>query len=248
VVLAPRKAYSEHFDPRLYCFGTKQLAALAAGSTVVARLGFAPPARGVTPTAPFIVAPIEQVEPVVAAAKEIASAPWTLLAPAPPPAKPAPQSQPDEAYPTKLTISGPALLDVGRAFEVAYTVTVGNEGLRPVSFLFEPETVGFDLIGPQGPVQCGNTKHVGTTVRELFTTLPPKGKRSITVLLTSLCPGRSFDHPGLYIVRPRLDTRHASGESIGLRTFDGEIVGAEATVMRLHQGRNPQRLPRPTRE
>ncbi|MGH7272113.1 MAG: hypothetical protein ACREJ3_16910, partial [Polyangiaceae bacterium] len=58
---------------------------------------------------------------------------------------------------------------------------------------------------------------------------------------------------GLFAVRPVLDTRHASGAAIDLRTFDGEVPGRDTTWIRLRRGRvaptliHPQLVPeRPT--
>ena len=72
--------------------------------------------------------------------------------------------------------------------------------------------------------------------------------RSLTVLLAAYCRTRSFDQPGLVVVRPQLDTRRAGGEAIGLRTYNGQVIATSATVVRLHTGTGKVRLARPQLE
>jgi hypothetical protein len=85
-------------------------------------------------------------------------------------------------------------------------------------------------------------------MRELFTTLPPHGSESLSVLLSAYCRTKTFDQQGMVIVRPTLDTRRAGGEEIGLRTFDGQVIATTPTVVRLHQGTGKARLVRPRLE
>ena len=40
LVLAPKRSYTESIDPRLYCFGAKATEVLAAGTKIVAHLGW----------------------------------------------------------------------------------------------------------------------------------------------------------------------------------------------------------------
>jgi hypothetical protein len=73
----------------------------------------------------------------------------------------------------------------------------------------------------------------------MFTTLPPRGSESLSVTLSSYCTGHGLDAGGLLVVRPRFDTRHASGAPIGLRAFDGELMAEKPTIVRLHRGAAP---------
>ena len=57
-----------------------------------------------------------------------------------------------------------------------------------------------------------------------------------------------FDKPGLYVVRARLDTRRASGASIGMRTFDGELEAKEPMLVRVRAAKDGIARPRPTLE
>ena len=80
--------------------------------------------------------------------------------------------------------------------------------------------------------------------------VPVGGSASTTldVLLSAYCGGHTLDQAGLYVVRPRLDTRRASGESVGIRSFDGVVVAATPTVVRLHRGNAVPALRRPRLE
>ncbi|MGK4455691.1 hypothetical protein, partial [Klebsiella pneumoniae] len=89
--------------------------------------------------------------------------------------------------------------------------TISNDGARPVTLLFRPETIGFDIIGPTGATRCTWPASPGGSVREAFTTLAPKAKQSVSVLLGALCPDIAFNQGGLFIVRPRVDTRGVVG-------------------------------------
>jgi hypothetical protein len=248
LVLAPKRAYSETFDPRLYCFGTKSGAALAAGTHVVGHLGWM---KSHGTSAPFVVSPFEGVEPEVRAVKELVSgsvdigpddAPRETLASTHPP----PPKAGDDPYPTKLSISSPKHVDVETTRDLSMTVHVKNEGVRSVTVLLRPETLAFEVTGPEHTTSfCGWPVRVGGTVREAFATLHPKRGESVSVLLDALCPDSTFDHPGLYVVRPRLDTRHADGEEVGLTAFAGEIIGTQTTLLRVHRGDRPARNVRP---
>jgi hypothetical protein len=262
LVVPPHRAYAETFDPRLYCFGTKEAAALAPGTTVVAHMGWpsppAPPApvrgrRAAPPrplNPPFEVSPIEGIDPAVAPLKEVLSAAFIV------PADPAAPSTaivthgsgtqvPQEPFPVKLTLASPAHVDTWSLGDTAIPITIKNVGTRPVTLLARPETIGYDVIGPAGSFRCVWPTRPPAPIREMFTTLRPNGVTTTSVLLSAVCPDATFSQPGLFIVRPHLDTRGASGDPIGIHTFDGEVIGTSTTILRVHHGTQPQRWERP---
>ncbi|MDB4997354.1 MAG: hypothetical protein JWM74_4786 [Myxococcaceae bacterium] len=240
VVLVPGKAFKESFDPRLYCFGATETSALATNATVVAHYGWIKPAprvRTKTPaplTPPFIVAPIAFQEsdpkaaPVVLPTpqNEVVSAPMPLAASAVSPTLP---TSPPIAPATgdldlRLAASVTRRLDGSNADEIAATVTVANVGSRAVTLLLRPQTVGFEITAPNGAlISC--TPPGASPIREFFSTIAVRGQSSLSVLLGAVCPDHTFDLPGLYEVQPHLDLRRSSGSSLGLTTFDGEILG-----------------------
>jgi hypothetical protein len=249
LVLPPGRAYAETFEPRLYCFGAGKLDALASGSTVVARLAW----PGSPATAPYVVAPIEGVEPVVASLKSLDSPvialpdePSFAQSPPPPSASTAPRGT--EAEVPRLVLAGPASVDAAAAESIDIPITLRNDGAQPVAVRLRPETLGFDVIGPDSVQTCAWPTVPGAAMREAFTRIPPGGSTTLDVLLSAYCAGHALDQAGLYVVRPRLDTRRASGESVGIRSFDGVVLAVTPTVVRLHRGNAVPALRRPRLE
>jgi hypothetical protein len=229
-IVPPKLAYVETFDPRLYCFEAEKARALTAGATVVARFGFAAH-RGRSPAPPFAVAPVDD-EPTRGASKEIVSLPFSLPGSASA-LDEAPDFSPAAGASTpRLTVSTPHRIDATSARDLTLPVTVSNPTPRSVSLLLRPETIAIDAIGPSGSTRC-KWLVVPSPIAELFTTLPPKGHASTDVLVSALCPEAFFDRSGLYLLRAAIDTRAASGASIGIHTFDGEVRSPAATLVRM---------------
>jgi len=229
-IVPPNLVYTETFDPRLYCFETQKVRALQAGAIVVAHFGFAPGhARRATP--PFVVAPADE-EPGRGASKEIVSEPFTLPESLPTPDDPHGDSPPYDARTSPLTVSTPSRIDVATFRDITLPITVANPTPRAVTLLLRPETVAIDATGPSGTTRC-QWLIIPSPIAELFTTLPPKGRASTEVLVSALCPASFFDRSGLYELRAAIDTRRASGASIGLRTFDGQVWSPSTTLVRI---------------
>jgi hypothetical protein len=242
IVLPPKRTYAERFEPRLYCLESRKLEALAAGSMVVARLGW----TGKTARPPLEVAPIEGMEAQVAPSKSIASGPVVL---------------PDEPTPvrvnrdlaegraprveTVLALEAPRSVDAASKNEIALTLSLVNKGHRAAIVRFRPETVGFEVLGPGGADHCGWSARASAPTGDLFTTLAPDGSVALTVMLADYCPTRTFQQAGFYVVRASLDTRKASGAEIGLRSFDGQVIATAPTLVRLRHGSQAEVLVRP---
>lgn len=244
LVLPPGRAYAETIDPRLYCFGAKESAALAAGGKVTALMGW----TGAL-TRPFVISPFEGVEPRVAAAKSIASAPFTLPASSSPIPPPPPAPTASATLTPKLSVSIPQFIDAATGNELAVTVSVANASDRAVVLRLRADTVTFDVTAPNGTTtRCSRPQLLGTPMRELFDTVPAHGSANLAVLLSAVCPAGTFDQVGLYQIVPGIDTRRASGEKIGLATFEGEVAGTQPSLLRVRTARNPPPKPRPVLE
>ena len=148
----------------------------------------------------------------------------------------------------------PAFLDFGLGWEAEIPTTVKNTSPQSVALLLRPETVAFDVTGPSGvgvtdpspTVRCTWPGPPPVPVAEAYAHLAAKQAASITVLLSALCPEDALARPGLYVVRARLETRGASGASVGVRTFTGEVLGANPTHLRVREWhRSPPAAPRP---
>ncbi len=253
LVVPPGRAYAEKFDPRIFCFGSRAAAALVPGATVVAHLGWPVPARRgrgpVRITGPYAVAPIDGLEPAVAAAKEIVASPVIVGAP--------PALTPSAARaPRPLALATPAFVDAERAADVSLSVTVANTSTQAQSFLFRPQTLAFDVTGPTGvgvtdpspTVRCVSDVEPGSNIREIFTTLAPRGRTSLGVLLRGFCPEKTFDQAGIYLVHAQLDTSNASGAAVGLHTFDGDVASDTSTALRIRREAMPFPSRRPALE
>jgi hypothetical protein len=170
---------------------------------------------------------------------------------------PALPSTKDTSHARPLTLGSPAFVDAERAPDAAVTITAKNDTSAPLSFLFRPETIALDVMGPSGigvtdpspTVRCAWQGASPAPIRELFSQLPPKATDSLTILPSALCPDGTFDQPVLDLVRGRLDTRRTSGASIGLHTLNAEVAGEGATRLRVRAPTNmPKPLPKPQLE
>jgi hypothetical protein len=242
LVLPPGRSYVELFEPRLYCFGQRYLDALAQGSTVVGRLGWA---AGKTSRPPFAVESIAGVEPELAPLKEIVSLPIGL------PDEPTPAlylplpSRPDDPDPVHLALRGPVAVDATSPNSITVNVTLSNGGSRPVFVRFRPETLRFSVTSPGGAEDCRWPMRPVAAMHELFSRVPPGGTTDLSVLLDAYCRNPTLSQAGLLLVRTELDTRDASGTEIGLRAFVGRVVATHVTVVRLHRGTRSRPLQQP---
>ena len=228
LVLPPGRSFAEAIDPRLFCFGAREAAALVAGATVVPRF--------VGSHEVAVVTPLGEAEPAVATEHEWAGTPSSIGAAVVSATKDGPR-------PRTLVVSTSAFVDVDRAPDATVTITVKNESNAPIPFLFRPETIALDVTGPSGigvtdpspTVHCVWRGPPPSPILELFTRLAPNGGDALTVLPSDLCPEKTLAQPGLYLVRAKLDTRRASGTPVGLHTFDGEVVSDGTTRLRVRK-------------
>ncbi len=241
-IVPPKLVYTETFDPRLYCFEPQKAHALTAGAVVVARFGFAP-GHARHPAPPFVVAPADG-ESGRGGSKEIVSEPFTLPDSLPEFDDTRGQSPPADTSTPLPTVSTPDRIDAATLADVSLPITVTNPTPRPIRLLLRPETIAIDATGPSGTTRC-QWLVIPSPIAELFTTLPPKGRSSTEVLVSTLCPAAFFDLPGLYKLRAAIDTRLASGTSIGIRSFEGEVWSPSTTLVRIHMtSRQRRSMPR----
>jgi len=246
LVVPPKRSYAETFEPRLYCFGAAKLQSLVSGSTVIAHLRWS----GTASAPPYAVAGIDGVEPEVSPIKSLDGQPIALpdepTAPHDPPPSPADSGSIDPS--PHLGLAAAPAIDAFSADDLEIPLTLRNESSQAVIVRFRPDTLSFDVMGPDSVQTCTWPAVPGAPIREAFTRIPPKGSASLSVLLSAYCSGHPLDQAGLYVVRPRLDTRRASGASIGFRSFDGVVAAATPTVVRLRRGIAVPLLRRPRLE
>jgi hypothetical protein len=239
LVLPPGRSYAAKLDPRLFCFGARNSRALVAGAKVTPHMIGARELN--------VVEPIEEVEPKVASVRDWSGTPTTIGPAAAGPSK-------DAVAADALAVTTNSFADFGLGWEVEVTVTVTNKSPQSTSLLFRPETLAFDVTGPSGvdvtdpspTVHCAWPGLPPPPISEAYTRLAPKQSASMSVLLSALCPEDTMKHPGLFFVRATLDTRRASGASIGIHTFVGTVLGGAATRVRVRDwGGPPPPAPRP---
>lgn len=238
LVLPPGGSWSESFDPALYCFVEHDRKALAAGGTLVARLGFAPPkptARARKPMAPrgrFVA--VADDDAATSPIAELVS-PSVSIAAAPAPAAPDEPSSDD----SPLRVEGPARTDATSARAATATVVVRNASSSTLLASLRRDRIAFDVDGPGGKTRCAATTPAKRGLsRDLFTTLAPHGARSFDVWLHEVCPKRAFDVVGLYSVTPSISATDG-GERFGLAGWTGTAQRATPILLRLRTAKRP---------
>ncbi len=246
VVVPPGKAYKDSFDPRAYCFSSAEAASLVSGASVVARYGFSTKAHDAYAVTPVPAAPGEPVTPPAFAPAPELVASALVLTDAAVAVPPQTSSQIGGDPDVRLTLhAAPRIEALGRDVSNV-TLTLENEGTHATAVMLRPENIGFDVTAPggSGGVSTRCSAAGVEPIREFVSTLPPKGRASTSLLPGNVCPGHTFDLPGLYEVRPRLDARASSDAAIGVRLFSGEVVGPPF-LLRVHRGRGEAPLPTP---
>ena len=245
LVVPGKRSWSASFDPRLLCFGAKERAALVAGAKITAHLGF--PAGKATrpprpPTSPFAVTPVGAGLGKWSPTKELVAPPVTLMESTVPPAPTPAKASTDEP---KLELAMTPFVDSERGRAISVHLTLTSRASRTTTLLYRPSTVTFDVDGPKGHVECDRPAKGGTPIRELYTRIPPGGRAALDVLLDVKCPTETFVAPGIYRVKPMLDTREADGFEAGLSTFNGEVTGGEA-ILRVREWQRESARERPS--
>ncbi len=242
LVVPPKRAYAETFEPRLYCFDGKNLDALSSGSIVVAHLG---PSR--TGDDSFAAASaIDGVMPQVSDRRVLESPAIRLPDEALKPATTPTDITSDAAA---LSLSAAETVDASTSDLVEIPLTLRNGGSRPLVVRFRPELLRFDLVRASAEEHCAWPALPATPLPESFTTLRPKtGTAELTADLDAYCKDRALNDNGLIAVWAKLDTRAGSGQDIGIRSFDGQVVANSPTFVRLHHGRRPRPLTLPRLE
>lgn len=247
LVVPTKRSWSTTFDPLFFCFGARERRALVAGSEVKARFGWpavaaragAKTAKAPPLTPPLAVTPVGAAVGKISPAKSIDADPFTLSE-----AVAVAEAPRAGDAPPGVSLSVPEAMDAARGAELTTTVTLKNEGERPITLLFRPDMLELRITGPSGSLWCGSPRTVDSPIRELFITVAAKGKTETSVLFTASCPAGTFDDPGVYRVLPRLDTTGASGRSIGLPTWEGVAVAKTPLLVRVRTPKSPALPPR----
>jgi hypothetical protein len=241
LVVPGKRSWTTAIDPIFLCFGARERAALVAGASVKPSFGWSVRNRGRAPAPPFAATPVGAAVGVLAPAKAIEGAPFTLSDAVPAgPGSAATATAAGAGPRNALALTIPDALDIARGVEIPVTVTAANETDRAVTTFFRPEVVAFRVSGPGGSLACGTPRTFESPIRELFQTIPARGRSSLSLLVTAMCPPDTFDEPGVYRVFAKLDTTGASGRAIGMRTSDGVAETTTPMLLRVRTPRRPQ--------
>jgi hypothetical protein len=118
------------------------------------------------------------------------------------------------------------------------TVKLTNHDKTLRRIYFRRELVSFRVTGPDGTVTCDPQPDERAPDRLAYTALNPGGSITVTSRLAELCPGDSFQRPGLYVVEAQLDA-FATGAEFGFDAFVGKLVSPRAVVVRIRTGTLP---------
>jgi hypothetical protein len=108
---------------------------------------------------------------------------------------------------------------------------------------FRRELVSFQVTGPDGTVTCDPQPDERAPDRLAYTALNAGGSVTVTSRLAELCPGESFQRPGLYVIEAQLDA-FANGKEHGFDAFVGKLVSSRTVVVRIRSGTLPFPGPR----
>lgn len=138
----------------------------------------------------------------------------------------------------RLEVSSAPYSDAADAGHAAITVTATNAGHRPMTIVVLERMVSFRVEGPDGNFRCDSQAPTRAVPRELFRTLKPDQKVSMTILLHEICPDTAFKRPGLYRVTAKLDARESGAEQ-GLTAYTATVRAVAPTLLRLAAGPLP---------
>jgi len=241
VVLAPGARYEEVVNPALYCFSDAAAKALLPGATVVAKLGFAPPAKprkNAPPAAPFVVEPAT-ANATVSAVKELVSDPVVIptagVVTAPP--AQAPPGDEDPKAP-RIELRGPARVDTPNELTVGMTLTIKNVGGRPIALNVRRDNMMFDIDGPAGSAHCGEPVEQRAVPVDSLDRLAAGASRKVDVWVGEMCADSVFDRPGLYRIWPSLAFPISSTPG-PVKAWSETVTVKDPILVRVREGRLP---------
>jgi len=242
LVLKPGDKYVEHFDPRMYCWGSIS-EKLTAGASVTAFLGWEPDARLDKRNKPQLL-PFA-AEPVLAPAafvpqKRLASLTQWLPSNDVVEANPeAPQPPPRFVGAPDLRLSTHRWADATNLRDARLTATLTNVGDRSALVHLRPDDLEVRVRRPDGSLTvCGPGSDRRAAVRDFFQTIKPGKSASVGVLLAELCSSDVLDRPGLYELTATLRVRD-DGAQFQLNAMTGDFAVRRSTLLRVRNSREP---------
>jgi hypothetical protein len=256
--LGPGEAAARQFDPRLYCYSTGGQWQLVPGSQITPHFGWpektkttwkhgkrietvidAPPYvaywagandEAVTDSDPDTIGHLKVIKGRTFALGSNYAV-WSRSR------LPVPE-QPEVPFELELASGS----DAHAERTATVRLSLKNRSKRSRYVYFRRELVSFEVMGPQGLVQCDPEPDYRAPNRHSFSYLPAGKSLTVTSRLIELCPRGTFGQPGLYLVHARFDS-HLDGEEFELDAFVGRVSTRDAVGVRIRTGeRRPLRL------
>jgi len=238
--LAAGEKLRHRIDPRFYCFGKELDDVLVPTAQVTAHYGWPTKTRARWVRGKKVDEPIPDTAPFVAQAgtkdgpvgprKNVAGSPVVLGDAYQPWAPPPPGTEP----PKEPVIEVARGSDAGDEMRVTATVKISNPTGQRLHLFVRRELVTFEVLTPQGPIECQSEPDARNPERRAFKTVAPGGSVSLTSRLVELCPRGTFANAGVYLLRARLDT-DIDGAEYGLEAFTGTIESSRPAKVRVRR-------------
>lgn len=263
--LKPGESYVHRFDPRLYCFAAGLQTTLVPGALITPHFGWTPKVKTSWKRGRLVKTELDEPPYIVTPPKRrrgrrgkkaddassrikvlhgksfALSSEYAIWSKARVFEKPKREADPDVGPPRPLL----DLVEGSDAHAERYasvTMRLTNPSKkRSLHVYFRRELVGFEVIGPDGPVACSPPEERRRPERQAFTRLRAGRRLTLTARLVELCPRGTFDRPGLYLVNARFDAKHG-GRRFGLDAFMGRAMTRQPVAIRVRTGERRFRL------
>jgi hypothetical protein len=134
--------------------------------------------------------------------------------------------------------------DAESSRDAVITIRAVNEGRRDLTTALRGRMLSFGVerLGPDNKAtveyDCRGGDRPHAMPIETTQDLGAGQGTSIPIVLYEICPRETFERPGLYRVRPRIDTS-VEGELMKRSPYLGKALAAQAALLRLATGRRP---------
>ncbi len=253
--LEPGTAAARAFDPRLYCYSEGGQHQLVPGAQVTPHFGWPENTKTTWSNGKRVETVIDE-PPYVA--QVVTSSPPVAGEPAPARVKViegttfalgstyAAWSSARLPGPDTSTADFDLKLAAGSDAHAERTATIRlslrNRSNRSRYVYFRRELISFEVMGPDGLVQCDPEPDFRAPERHSYSYLPAGKSLTVTSRLVELCPRGTFGRPGLYLIHARFDAAQ-DGDEFDLDAFVGRASSHDAVGVRIRTGEKyPMRL------
>lgn len=156
----------------------------------------------------------------------------------------APEVPTDDRNAGKVDVYIDRYADAEAPRDAVVSIRAVNEGRRELSAALRGRMLSFTIekLGPDNKAQqsfdCRGSDRPHAMPIETLRDLDAGQTVSIPVMLAEICPRETFERPGLYRVRPRIDTA-VEGEVLKRSPYIGRALAAQSSLVRIATSRKP---------